>query len=122
MAKFEREKVVPFEFDTELSDIGKLNFPLLLKRRTPEIDTRIAQAKAQLLGGLNATSPEDNLWMTAVATLSNAVEPQGLTDPNWIENVLGCREAVFAVYNKWLEYQNSFRKRAVDADNTTTIR
>jgi len=113
--KMEREKVIPFEFDTGTEDIGTIRLSLTVKRRTPNIETMIAQSKAQLLAGFKAASDKDDLWFEAVATLANAVEPVGLTDPNWIENVLQCREAVFAVYNRWIAYQNSF-KRTLNPD------
>lgn len=110
-AIIEREKIVPFEFKSEMRDIGMWKASLKLLRKTPEVVTNIKLTRARMLGGLRPASNADDLHFDVMATLTNAVEPVPNPYPMdpaaWINDVMD--PAIwYAIYDRWQEYQASF--------------
>lgn len=119
MAQVEREKVVPFEFNSRMNDVGKISMTLLLKRRTASLVTEIKLARAKMLGGLPPADDADNLHFDVMATLANGVEPVPNPTPmnraGWFNEILD-PACWYAIYDRWLDYQNSFSEAPVAAD------
>lgn len=120
--KIERETIVPFQYPSKMRDVGLFKATLTLKRRTADIVTDIKLAKARMLGGNKAASPKDDLHFEIMATLANAVEPTPNPTPldptAWINELLD-PALWYAIYDRWLEYQDSFSAPAETSDATS---
>lgn len=120
MAKVEREKIIDFEFESGMRDVGVFKAKLVLKRRTAQLVTDIKYAKAKMLGGQRAASGGDELHFEVMATLANAVEPTPNPTPlnpsGWVNEILD--PAIwYAIFGQWQDYQDSFSAGPDNAGN-----
>lgn len=120
-AKIEREKLILFGHQSKMPDVGKFTKRLILKRRTPRLDTAFITTKAALTGGLTPLTRGEMLLVDTIATLNVYVEPadqngKPIQEDSWIDNILD-QEILFAIHDKWSEYQESFYPKTEEKDD-----
>src|SRR5689334_16851214 len=107
--KPETEKVIPFEFESEYSDIGTFKGTFCFKRLTNQIRMNAIRLKAELLGGQPPASRVDEMKVEAIAFLTHAVIP--VPDrPGWLNEfpMTFDENIVYGIFNKLMDYNNSF--------------
>ena len=111
MAKIEREKIINFQFKSEMPDVGTYEQTLRLKRRTPRLDAAFITTKSILCGGMPPVTKSEMLLLDTMASLSVYIEPLDksgkVIENDWMDDILD-QEILFAIHNEWVKYQNSF--------------
>jgi len=115
MSKVEKETIINYKFESKMKDVGTFEIPRLkLRRRSPRLDAGLVTTKSALTGGLPPITRGEQVLIDAIATLTVYMEPvneKGESDPkissNWVDDILD-QDIVFDLFNKWMDYQNSF--------------
>lgn len=121
--QIERETVINFEHESEMPDIGLYRQAFRVKRKTSELIRDVANAKVDLAGGRVIVDPGDRFLLEVQANLSilcePVLQPGEKKDDEWLDNMVDPALQI-ALYNKVVEYQNSFYPRKPDAKKETT--
>jgi hypothetical protein len=113
--KIEKEKIINFSYESEMTDVGTYTKAFALKRRTESLDAQIRTMKATLAKGLTFTDPDDALSNQIIATLAVCLElidekGKRVEGSEWINELLD-PAIKYKLYKEWLDYQDSFYKK-----------
>lgn len=112
----QKEKVIHFEYESKMPDIGLFKGVYLLKRETPKLRADYIRVKSALAGGNIPLLPAELQFIDTVAALNAYVSPcdqygKALQNADgWIDEILD-RNILFEIHVKLSEFHNSFYEK-----------
>jgi len=113
MARVERSRNIPFDYESRVKDIGKYRRVFSIKRLTPGLQIDITRVKSQLMGGEIPVKASDALFLEMIAYIAVLCDPVWEAgekqNDSWLDDeFLNDIGMVRGLYEKIVEYNNSF--------------